>query len=261
MWTVGDAMTPRLTVLILAYNALDKVMRCHQALKATTDPAHTRVLIQDDASPLYNGPLLFGEDVCQRNSPNLGFAASANAAARRATTEFIMLLNQDTYTEQRGWDRQIVSLFDEHAECGIVGPTLLFPDGRVQSVGGEFDAACQPSHVALGFSNPDWGPIATPRVVEWITGAAFVVRASMWRALGGFDEGYHAYFEDCDCAVRAQLAGWQVWHEPRVRMVHEVGSTGGSPYFQSSAKRFKEKWVDTGIVQPDTRFIREHFWA
>lgn len=254
-------MTPRLSILIPAYNHLDKVLRCVQALKATTDPAHTEILVQDDASPLYNGPLLLGE-LCQRNSPNLGFPGNCNAGARRAKGEVIMVLNQDTYTDQRGWDVQMMALFDAEPQCAIAGPTLLFPDGTVQSVGGEFDGACQPVHVALGFSNPDWTPINTPRVVPWITGAALAVRASVWRALGGFDEAYgRGYFEDVDLCVRAQLAGWQVWHEPRVRMVHEVGSTGGNPDFLRNALRFKERYVDTGIVQPDHRFIRERFWA
>ena len=45
----------RLSVIILAYNHHLKVQRCYQSVLSTTDPAHTEVLIQDDASPEYNG--------------------------------------------------------------------------------------------------------------------------------------------------------------------------------------------------------------
>ena len=250
----------RLSIIILAYNHHLKVQRCYQSVLSTTDPAHTEVLIQDDASPEYNGELLWGP-VCQRNSPNLGFPGSSNAGVKRARGEVVLLLNQDTFATTRGWDTQLMALFDEHPQCGIVGPTLLFPDGRVQSVGGLFDAACQPFHEALGYANPDWAPIAVPRQMSWITGAAFAVRRGMWNDLGGFDTEYgRGYFEDVDCCARAVLHGYEVWHEPRVRLFHEVGSTGGNPSFMENARLFKRRWVDTGYVKPDTNVIKVRFW-
>jgi len=61
--------------------------------------------------------------------------------------------------------------------------------------------------------------------------------------------------------VRAQLEGYEVWHEPRVRLVHEVGSTGGSPSFAVNARLFKRQFVDTKIVEPDVPAIKVRFWA
>src|SRR3972149_8738656 len=230
-------------------------MRCHQSVLATTDRALTEVLVQDDASTLYNGPMLFPEGVCERNSPNYGFNRNCWIASRRARgTDVIMFLNQDCYTSQQGWDKVLLDLFDNEPKCGVAGPTLLFPDGRVQSVGGQFDYACQPFHTALGYANPDWTPIATPRLVSWITGAAFAVRRELWNNLGGFRREFEpAYFEDVAFSIDAQIAGWQVWHEPRIRMVHEVGSTGGSPTFGRSAIAFKKLYVDSKIIEPDVR--------
>jgi GT2 family glycosyltransferase len=251
----------KLSILIPAYNHAQDVMRCLQSMLATTDRTRTEVLIQDDASPEYHGPTLFGA-LCERNPVNLGFPGNCNAGARRARGDVLLLLNQDTFTTQQGWDARLLDFFELTPDAGVAGPTLLFPDGRVQSVGGEFDLACQPYHIALGAVNPDWEPINTPRQVPWITGAAFAVRRSCWEQLGGFDEGYRGgYFEDVDFCVRAQLQGWQVWHRPNIRFTHYVGSTGGNPHVRANALRFKARWVDTRIVTPDSTYLQERFWV
>lgn len=250
-----------LSVIIPAYNHATEVMRCLQSLWSTADPARTQVVVQDDASPEYDGPTLFGA-ICERNPRNLGFPGNCNAGARRAAGDVILLLNQDVFGAQPGWDVRLLDFFEQTPRAGVAGPTLLFPDGRVQSVGGEFDLACQPYHLALGAANPDWEPINTARPVPWVTGAAFAVRRTVWEQLGGFDEGYvGGYWEDVDFCVRAQLAGYDVWHRPEVRFFHAVGSTGGNPHFRANALRFKAKWVDTGHITPDCNAIQVRFWA
>ena len=251
----------KLSVIIPAYNDLEAVLRCMQSVIQTTSPHRTEVLIQDDASPNVIMPPLLG-NMCQRNEHNLGFPANCNAGAARARGDVIMLLNHDVWITQRGWDERLLDFFELTPKAAVAKPTLLFPDGRVQSVGGEFDAACHPFHVALGAQNPDWQPIATPRPVSWVTGAAFAVRATVWREFGGFDTAYAGgYFEDVDFCVRARVAGHEVWHRPNIRMYHGTGSTGGNPRFMQNAMLFKQRWVDTKIVSPDDNVLRERFWA
>lgn len=252
-----------LSVIIPAYNCLADVLRCKMSLERyrfNTDRDVTEVLIQDDASPDYDGPELFGI-CCQRNPVNLGFPGNCNAGARRAYGNILLFLNQDCLALTPNFDRVICDFFDGDPEVGIVGPTLLFPDGRVQSVGGRFDLKCQPYHEFLGASNLDWEPISVPRRMSWVTGAALAIRRELWEKLGGFDFEYgRGYFEDADLCIRAQLLGAQVWHLPTVRFQHRVGSTGGNPHFSQNAQLFKRRWVDTGVLLPDVQAVKERFW-
>ena len=251
----------KLSIVIPAYNHAQDVMRCVQSLLATTDRSQTEILIQNDASLEYHGPTIFGP-VCERNPRNLGFPGNCNAGARRARGDVFLFLNQDTYTSQVGWDTRLLDFFELTDRAGVAGPTLLFPDGRVQSVGGEFDVACQPYHIALGATNPDWEPIATARQVPWVTGAAFAVRRTCWEQLSGFDEAYRGgYFEDVDFCVRAKLEQWEVWHRPNIRFYHHVGSTGGNLHFHQNALLFKARWVDTHLVEPNCSYLQEKFWV
>jgi GT2 family glycosyltransferase len=250
----------RLSVIIPAYNHLDKVLRTVQSVLHTTDRQRTEVLVQDDASPEYDGPTVLGP-MCKRSMQNLGFGGNCNEGAKRARGDVLLFLNQDCWPIQTGWDEKLLDFFELESQAGIAGPTLLFPDGRVQFAGGAFDVACQPYHVALGAENPDWEPIATPRKVGWVTGAALAVRRVVWDQLGGFDAVYKAYFEDVDLCVRAQLHGWDVWHRPNIRFYHSVGSTGGSPHFMDSARTFKARYVDSGMITPDCHFMMVRYWA
>lgn len=250
----------RLSVIIPTYGCLPDVLACQRSLVKTTDPALTEILIQDDASPDYNAVALFDE-LCQRNPVNLGFPGNCNAGASRASGDILLFLNQDTTALTPNWDAGLLEFFDNHPQAGIVGLTLLFPDGSVQSVGGLFDSACQPYHEALGHTNPDWVPINTARIVSWTTGGAMAVRRDVWQQLGGFDLAYgRGYWEDVDLCVRAALAGWQTWHYPGARFTHRVGSTGGNPRFAVNARLFKSRWVDSGIVQPDIQAQKVKFW-
>jgi GT2 family glycosyltransferase len=254
-----------LSVIIPAYMAraehLEMVLHCRQSVAQTVDLNRTEILIQDDASPAFNGMKLLGR-FCQRNPDNLGFPGNCNAGAMRARGEVLLFLNQDCWAPHAGWDEKLCDFFELEPSAGVAGPTILFPDGSVQSVGGGFDAALQPYHIALGASNPDWEPINTPRKVLWVTGAAFAVRTSLWRQLGGFDLAYgKGYFEDVDFCLRAQQAGFAVWHRPNVRFYHSVGSTNGNPQFGQNAAIFKQRWVDRGLVEADTPHLKVRFWA
>lgn len=250
-----------LSVIIPAYNNLEAALRCMQSVAQTTNPQRCEILVQDDCSPNVIMPSLLGT-VCQRNATNLGFPGNCNAGAARARGDVLLFLNHDVWVTMRGWDMRLLDFFELTPDAAVAGPTLLFPDGRVQSVGGAFDAAGQPYHVALGAQNPDWEPISTPREVSWITGAAFAVRRDVWQQLGGFDTAYTGgYFEDVDFCMKARQAGYTVWHRPNIRMYHGVGSTGGNPHFVQNAMLFKRRWVDTKIVEPGDSVIRERFWA
>lgn len=250
----------RLSIIIPAYGCLPDVMQCQRSVIQTTDPALSELLIQDDASPDYNGPALFGE-VCQRNPVNLGFPGNCNTAALRAVGDLLLFLNQDTVALTPQWDAGLIEFFDTHPQVGIVGLTLLFPDGSIQSVGGRFDGACQPFHEALGMANPDWECVNQAREVSWTTGGALAVRRDVWQRLGGFDLAYgRGYFEDVDFCVRAALAGWQTWHFPGARFTHRVGSTGGNPRFAENGRLFRQRWIDTGIVLPDIQARKVALW-
>jgi len=254
----------KLSVIIPNYNDLQGVLTALNSLLAlASGTIDIEWLVQDDASPDYNALGVIPPALASvaRNNENVGFAMNCNFGASRATGDVLFFLNQDCFGVpewSRGWDKALVAAFDDEA-VGIVGARLLFPDGKIQSVGGLFDAKRQPFHRCLGWSNPLHPQANTPEYVSWVTGAAMAVRRSVWEQLRGFDPVYgRGYWEDVDFAVRAQLIGHKVWYEPRCTLIHTVGSTGGNPDFMKNAQTFREKWES--FIEPDVAAIMERFW-
>lgn len=60
--------------------------------------------------------------------------------------------------------------------------------------------------------DPRWRERPPAPYVEtvWVTGAQVIVRVAAYRAMGGFDERFFAYYEDVDLSVRLGAAGYRV---------------------------------------------------
>lgn len=257
----------KISVIIPAYNDLPGVLTCLNSLRAlASDNSGIEYLVQDDASPDVEYKALIPHEIAtvQRNEANCGFAQNCNNGAARARGDVLLFVNQDVYGVpqfSQGWDIPLREAFDD-PRVGIVGARLLFPDGRVQSAGGRFDAARQPFHPCLGWSQVNHPDVSTARDMPWVTGAAIAVRRWVWETLGGFDPVYvRGYFEDVDLCCKAWDAGIRVRYEPAITFIHSVGSTGGNPMFMKNAQTFKARWVDTRKVMPDVPVVMERWWA
>lgn len=263
----------KLAVIIPAYQRVADVLTCINSLRALRACDDTVFHVQDDTSPDANFPALIPPEVATvaRNERNLGFAGNVNAGARAAIAlhqpDVLLICNQDVYAVpewSQGWDAALLDAFrfdDANERIGIVGARLLFPDSSVQNAGGTFDQFAQPVHRCLGWSNPRVGAPSEAADVAWTTGAALAVQTTLFQHLNGFDERYaRGYFEDVDLCMRAQQAGARIRYTPDCTLIHSVGSTGGSPYFPANARRFKQQWVDTGIVKPGTLTPQMRYW-
>jgi GT2 family glycosyltransferase len=257
-----------LAVVIPAYNRLPDIMHALNSLRALR-AGEVAFHVQDDASPDVNLPICVPREVAStsRNERNLGFAGNCNLGAWEAITQYqpdvLFFVNQDVFGTNewsRGWDAGLLAAFADDS-VGVVAPRLLFPNGSIQSAGGTWDTAAQPTHRCLGWALPNVGDGGTPTDVDWTTGAAYAIRTSLFVRLGGFDEGYvRGYFEDADLSIRVREAGYRIRYQPACTLIHSVGSSGGSPYFRQNALRFKQQYVDTGKVKPGRLQQTVKYW-
>lgn len=252
-----------ISVIVPAYDNAVEVLTCLNSLRAYADRAH-QYLVQDDASPHVNFCAVVPPEIAdvERNPINRGFAGNVNAAVRRAVCQYILLVNQDVFAVEqfsKCWDTAILNTFQD-PKVGAVAARLLFQDGSIQSVGGEFDAGCAPYHRCIGYKNLAHPDIAMPRDVPWATGAALAFRREVFEAIGGLDESYKMYFEDAAACLKVRELGYSIRYTPACTFVHPAGSTGGSPHFMKSAQTFREQWVDTGKITPDVAAVRVKYW-
>jgi N-acetylglucosaminyl-diphospho-decaprenol L-rhamnosyltransferase len=91
-------------------------------------------------------------------------------------------------------------------------------------------------------------PLARPCRVDWLVGAALLVRRTVLDAVGGFDEGYFMYSEELDFCRRVSSAGWQVVYLPAAQVIHYEGKSSEQVVaarhirFQTSKLRYYHKF-------------------
>lgn len=184
-----------------------------------------------------------------RNDTPIGFLKAVNRGAEAAHGRHLLILNNDTEVTE-GWLDGLREAFRLFPEAGIVGPKIVFPDGRLQDAGGLVDHRGEPTMVGRGGNAHD-PRFSYARQVDYISGAALIVEADLWRAVGGFSEAFApAYYEDVDLAFKVREAGRTVVYEPSATVVHFEGQSHGTDT-ASGVKRhqvlnaplFKRTWA------------------
>jgi len=83
--------------------------------------------------------------------------------------------------------------------------------------------------------------------VDWLVGAALLVRREALDQVGGFDEGYFMYSEELDWCRRAVTAGWKAAYFAGAQVVHLEGKSSEQMVaarhirFQTSKVRYIRK--------------------
>jgi GT2 family glycosyltransferase len=174
------------------------------------------------------------------NARNVGFGAAVNQAARATSARLLWLLNPDCDVLP-GAFAALSATIDRHADCAIAAPRLLNADGTVQaSARGEPGAwtglfgrhtlltrVFPSSRIAR--RNLPAADLVTSGVesapVDWVMGAAMLVRREAFDLVGGFDERYFLYWEDADLCRRLRTRGLTTRYVPGARVIHEGGAS------------------------------------
>jgi len=254
-------MTAALDVVIVAWRCEDLLRRCLASLRDHPAAAPTRIHVVDNASGDGTAEMVaaeFPEVALTENAENLGFSAANNIVLRRSDADYVLVLNPDTRLTEGALDALLREL-GARPEVGICGPRLTLPDGS-------FDHASRRSFPtplsALGhFSGVGRrlgsGPLAAYRApdvergpVDAVNGAFMLIRRAALDQVGLFDERYWMYMEDLDLCYRFKQAGWEIWFEPGVTVVHEKAGTTGP---QRSPR------LDRAFHAGMLRFYRAHY--
>ncbi|MER3461726.1 MAG: hypothetical protein C4342_01470, partial [Armatimonadota bacterium] len=228
-----------LSVTICSWNTRDYLDRCLASVLAQTEEIALEVIVIDNASE--DGSVETVEQKYPsvhliRNEQNRGFGAGHNQGFAVASGEFLMPLNSDTVVHPSCFSR-LVSFLRENRDVGIAAPKLLNPDGSLQYSCRRFPtpAAALFRNTPLGKLFPnnrfareylmqDWDH-SEPRDVDWVSGAALCLRASVYREIGGFDERFFMYLEDVDLCKRVHDAGLRVVYVPDAAVTHVIGAS------------------------------------
>ena len=163
---------------------------------------------------------------------NVGFGRGNTIGFQATPARYYFALNRDTIIpENTRVIERLVKFMDEHPKIGCIGPKLLNMDGSLQYSCYRFDKKSlmiKPLKQINFDRKYKWVRKYTDRLlmkdfdhnetrpVDWVLGAAMVVRNEVVQKIGWFDDRYFMYLEDCDWCRRMWEVGWPVYY------VHDI---------------------------------------
>lgn len=224
------ASTSRVTAAVLTYDGRHLLEVLMPSLAAQTLGADLRVVVVDNGSSDGTQAWLaeaWPEVEVVAFEQNIGVTAALDVCLRTgADGEYVAVLNNDLELHPECL-AELAAALDAHPEAGSAAAKLLSYDDRrrMDGAGDVFDWAGLAGR--RGHGEPDDGRYDAPRP---IFGASFVTalyRGTAIEAVGGLDEHLHAFYEDVDWALRAQLAGWSCRYAPSAVAYHMGATTLG----------------------------------
>jgi len=242
---------PIVSIVIPVYNHVALTVRCLASIaRSWFETLQVEIIVVDDGSKDETALLadaLPGLTVV-RNGRNEGFIGACNRGAAVAKGKYLCFLNNDTSVGD-GWLDELVITAENDGSIAVVGSKLTYPSGKLQEAGGIIYSDGTGANYGRG-GNPDDSRYNYVRDVDYCSGASLLVRAEVFRALGGFDTRYApAYYEDADLCFAARAAGYRVVFQPRSSVVHDEGATSGTSttrgvkrYQAVNRAKFVERW-------------------
>ncbi|MEF3274047.1 MAG: glycosyltransferase [Chloroflexus sp.] len=242
---------PPVAIIILTWNGLEVTQRCLNSLRAKTKEVPYQLIIVDNGST--DGTVEWVRNQADvtliANRENRGFAAGVNQGLAMVPPDHdVLLLNNDTEIIEEHWLAHLRSVANDHADYGIVGCLLLFPNGLLQHAG-----TYMPQHSFWGYQigggEPYIGQYPGIREVEGVTGACMYIRRDVIKTIGGMDETYFSYYEDTDYCLRVLQAGFKIVCTGGTRVVHHENSStrlnnvNWWQMFSHGQRIFLSKWL------------------
>jgi len=229
----------RLSIIVTNYKTPDLLRLCLESIKVAGAGLDYEIIVVDSEADEETEETIkefFPDQKINWISfkKNQGYAKLVNDGLVRAQGDHTLILNADLILFRDSL-RQMIDYLENNPRVGMLGPQLLNFNGTVQN-----SCFCfyRPMTILyrrtflgqtkkgkadlLRFLMKDFDRASTSDV-DWLLGAALLVRGQALKEVGLMDERFFLYFEDVDWCRRFHEAGWRVVYFPEAKMHHYHG--------------------------------------
>jgi N-acetylglucosaminyl-diphospho-decaprenol L-rhamnosyltransferase len=181
-----------------------------------------------------------------------------NAAPPPAKPDYVLLLNPDAEVTNDALPR-LVNFLEQTPHAAVCGAELRYSDGSFQHGAFRFPGLFQvlfdlfpPLGVPGGYRllnsrlngryPATWWSRGEPFPVDFVLGAAMLVRGAAIDAVGGLDEGYWMYCEEMDWCRRFRRAGWSIYALPNARVIHHEAQSSRQWRWESQVHLWRSRF-------------------
>ncbi|MDD4699859.1 MAG: glycosyltransferase family 2 protein [Oscillospiraceae bacterium] len=216
------------SVCIVTYNDSIKALNAIESIISNTTGVLLDLYISDNAS-LDNFPetikTMFPQITVIKNDKNGGFGFAHNKVIDLIDSDYHAIINPDVLIDSDVLT-SLCNFMEEHKDVAMVTPKVLSADGTEQHL-----PKLQPKlkYMLAGrisrlkslreeYTRQNEN-ISSPCEIDFCTGCFMLIRTSVFKQLGGFDERFFMYMEDADLTRRTKKFG-KVMFIPNVQITH-----------------------------------------
>lgn len=248
---------PKVSIIIPTKDAAVMTSRCVESIYEKTTYRNFEVIVVNNNSVKTKTFKMFEEfklkydnfRVVDANFP-FNYAKINNLAAREASGEYMVLLNNDTKIITPDW-LELMLGYASLKHIGAVGVKLLYPDNTIQHSGVILGIGVA-SHAFVGEKSDAivWGGrLSVPYNYSAVTAACLMVAKRKWDEVGGMDEELKVAYNDVDFNLKLLEKGYYNVFLPMVKVYHYESKSRGldsSPKkkarFDREQKYMRNKW-------------------
>lgn len=206
------------TGCIVTYNNIEKIGETVSSLLENTKGTDFTLFVVDNASSDGTPEFLersFPEITLIRNKVNVGFGAGHNTVLPMLDSKYHFVINPDI-TLGDDVVSAMCRFMEKNENTALLSPKICFPDGSEQLLGRR-----RPNPVYIlasrmrgkatekilrhyAMADKD---LSKPFRIYNASGCFIGMRTDKFKAVGGFDEKFFLYFEDCDLTRRIEKHG------------------------------------------------------
>ncbi|MCD8202252.1 MAG: glycosyltransferase family 2 protein [Prevotella sp.] len=253
----------KLSIIIVSYNVKNYLQQCLDSVQRAIDGIDAKIIIVDNHSKDNT------VECIRKNHKNIkiisckhnyGFAHANNMAIGKAKSEYVLLINPDTFVGENTI-KECLEFMDAHENAGGLGVRMLKCDGSsaLESRRGlpspmvSFYKMCGlcakfPTSKRFGKYYMGYLPWDEPEQIEVISGAFIMLRREALNKVGLLDEDFFMYGEDIDLSFRLLKSGYENWYLP-TKILHYKGEST-----QKSSFRYVHVFYQAMII-----FFRKHY--
>ncbi len=261
------AQQPPVTLIIPFKDEITTTRRCVRTVLDGTDYAAFDLVLVDNWSTAPEiarfRQELAGEPRVRllRVEEEFNYARLNNLAAASTAAEFLVFMNNDLFVSGRDWLRVLVNEALADPQVAIVGGKFVYPNRTLQHGGVVLGVGGVACHVGTGLGEAEPGyarRLEFAQDYSAVTAAGMLMRSSVFRAVGGFDEQVlRVAFNDVDLCLKARAAGHKVIWTPAFLAEHHESLSRGDDIRPVQENRFfhemqsmVERWGATLTSDP-----------
>jgi GT2 family glycosyltransferase len=188
-------------------------------------------------------------------SKNLGFAKAINLGAKKAKTEWLLVLNDDiefkvkseklkvkSYKQKKDIIEELIKFAKKH-NLGAVSPVLINPNGEIENLGYRvlpFGKVELIKTMDLNELTTNYKLLTTN--LDGLTAAYLLIKRDIFFKTDGFDERFFAYLEDVDLFLTLKEQGRKFAVCPYLAVLHNHLTTGKTLGWRKNWLDFKN-WI------------------